>query len=78
MTNQGAREREERTMDDGLKITACDACKQASCWQGIFFCDKYQSAGTMELTVAELRQLDLEHPSYWAKDPNAIERDARR
>jgi hypothetical protein len=46
-------------------ITVCSACLQASCWQGKFYCDNYQTAGTKEMTIAELRKLKLEHPSYW-------------
>jgi len=46
-------------------VTVCDHCLQASCWQGIFYCDEYQTAGTVEKTIEELRALNLEHPSYW-------------
>ena len=49
-------------------VTVCDACQQASCWQGIFYCDDYQTAGTVDKTVAELTELGLEHPSYWEGD----------
>ena len=48
-------------------VTVCDACMQASCAQGIFFCVEYQSAGMKEVSVAELRGLKLEHPDYWRK-----------
>ncbi len=47
------------------KITVCDACLQASCWQGEFMCDKSRGAGTVEKSKAELERLGLEHPSYW-------------
>lgn len=47
------------------KVVVCDACLRASCWQGIFYCDDYKTAGTIEKTVEELRQLAREHPSYW-------------
>ena len=53
--------------DDDL-ITVCSACHRACCWQGIFFCDDAQQAGTVEMTVAELRKLDLEHPDYWQNE----------
>jgi hypothetical protein len=49
-------------------ITVCDACFQASCWQGVFMCDASQGAGTVQKTKAELRELGLEHPSYWKTD----------
>lgn len=51
-------------------ITVCDKCLQASCWQGIFMCWESLEAGTVEKTVAELRELDLESPSFWDIDSN--------
>jgi hypothetical protein len=53
------------------KITVCDACFKASCWQGIWYCDDYKRAGTVEKTVAELRELGLEHKSYWREAAEA-------
>ncbi len=55
--------------DDDRTVTVCGACLQASCWQGEFYCDDYKTAGTVEKTVAELRALNLEHPSYWEPRP---------
>ena len=52
-------------MKDTDKVTVCDACLQASCWQGIFMCDEARDAGIVVKTVAELKQLDREHPDYW-------------
>jgi hypothetical protein len=52
-------------LKDTDKITVCDKCLQASCWQGIFMCDESREAGITEKTVAELRDLNLEHPDYW-------------
>ncbi len=46
-------------------VTVCDACLQASCWQGEFMCDNARSAGTVEKTIKELKELNLEHYSYW-------------
>ncbi|TVM01733.1 MAG: hypothetical protein CV087_10470 [Candidatus Brocadia sp. WS118] len=46
-------------------ITVCDKCLQASCWQGIFMCDKADIAGTVEKTIDELKALNLENPCYW-------------
>ena len=48
-------------------VTVCSACKRASCWNGIFYCDDYKKAGTIEMTVADLRKLGLEHPDYYVK-----------
>ena len=47
------------------KITVCDNCFEASCWQGIFMCEKSKNAGIVEKTVDELLELTTEHPSYW-------------
>lgn len=46
-------------------VTVCDQCLKASCWQGEFFCDDYQTAGTFEVQVKVLRELAREHCSYW-------------
>lgn len=32
-------------------ITVCDKCLCASCWNGIFYCDDYKNAGTIEKTM---------------------------
>jgi hypothetical protein len=49
-------------------VTVCSECKQASCWYGLFMCDKAQSAGIILLPIRELRKLNLEHPSYWTEE----------
>ena len=46
-------------------VTVCSECKRASCWQGIFYCDDYRTAGTVDMRVGDLALLDREHPSYW-------------
>ena len=46
-------------------VTVCDQCLTACCWQGRFLCDKAAYAGTVDKSVAELRELNREHPSYW-------------
>lgn len=57
-------------MGDDRKVTVCDECLQASCWQGILLCDKARDAGPIEKTVSELRALDREHEWYWKpKEP---------
>lgn len=57
-------------MEEKLKeidiITVCNKCFRSSCWQGIFMCDKAKTAGTIDLTVKELRLKNThEHESYW-------------
>ena len=49
-------------------ITVCDKCLQASCWQGAFMCDEAQFAGTIEKTIEELKELNLESSDYWKVD----------
>lgn len=46
-------------------VTVCSSCLQATCWQGLFYCDDYQTAGTKDMPISELQKLKLEHPSYW-------------
>lgn len=49
-------------------VAVCDECLRASCWQGIFMCEKSRGAGTMDLDVRYLQARALEHPDWWAKD----------
>lgn len=48
-------------------IVVCSACLRASCWNGlyIFSCDEAVSAGTVNRTVKELRELGKEPESHW-------------
>ncbi len=57
-------------MANNNKVTVCDVCLTAGCWQGIFMCEKARSAGTIEKTIAELKKLALEHPDYWKSNSN--------
>jgi len=50
------------------KVTVCDKCFMASCWQGIFMCDDSRGAGTIEKYADELDKLKLEHPSYYSEE----------
>lgn len=53
-------------LDPNKKVTVCDKCFRACCWQGQFMCDDSRTAGTTEKTVAELRTADHgEHEDYW-------------
>ncbi len=38
-------------------ITVCASCLQASCWEGNLLCDKSKTAGTIQGTVQEIREL---------------------
>lgn len=56
-------------MDEEKVITVCSECLRACCWQGTFMCDDAQSAGTVDKTVAELREIRAgEHEDYWRGD----------
>ena len=50
------------------KITVCDSCLCASCWQYIHLCENHREAGTRQMTRAELKAIGREHPSYWKTD----------
>jgi len=49
-------------------ITVCAECLQASCWLAEFVCDEYRSANIVKLPVSRLRELNQEHPDWWAKE----------
>lgn len=57
------------------EITVCDKCLRASCWQGLFMCDDARLAGTVQKTLEELKELNLEHPSYWKTDKQLAEQN---
>ena len=47
------------------KVTVCDKCLKASCWQGVYMCNDTCNAGIIEKTIKELKKLKLENSSYW-------------
>ncbi len=47
-------------------VTVCDKCFKASCWHGIFMCDDAQTAGTVDKTVAQLRELNVENKDWYS------------
>lgn len=48
------------------RVTVCDKCFRACCWQGEFMCEAARAAGTTVKTVAELRAGKYgEHEDYW-------------
>ncbi len=53
--------------DDENLVTVCSECLCACCWQGIFYCQRAKTAGTVKRTRRELRKLEREHESYWAE-----------
>lgn len=50
------------------KIAVCSACKRASCFQGVFFCEEARGASVACLSIEVLRALDREHRDYWRAD----------
>lgn len=50
------------------KITVCDACLMACCWQGRFMCDDARDAGTVQKTRRELLALARENKSFMKTD----------
>lgn len=57
-------------MRDDDVVTVCDKCLRACCWQGEFMCDDARTAGTVERTVAQLREGQYgEHEDYWRTRP---------
>lgn len=54
------------------KITVCDKCFRACCWQGEFMCDDAYEAGIVDLPVSDLIEKqgheELEHPHWWNRD----------
>ena len=60
------------------KITVCDNCLQASCWQGVFMCQESQTAGTVQKTRLELAVLELESPEWWLTDKQLANGEGRR
>lgn len=68
---------EKTLLPTGDKITVCDACFQASCWQGAFMCDyslgMVEDGGghvcrSVQKTKSELELLALENSCYWITD----------
>ena len=49
-------------------ITVCSECLKASCWQQVFCCEKFQSAGITRLAESRLRELNREPCDYWLTD----------
>ena len=54
------------TVDD--KITVCNKCLMACCWQGEHMCLDAPHAGTVQKTRKKLLLLGLEHPRYLKTD----------
>ena len=50
------------------KITVCDACLQASCWQAEHMCATSEHAGIVQKTRRELIALGREHVGYMKTD----------
>lgn len=52
-------------------VTVCDACWCASCFQGLFYCESYKTAGSTQKSVRSLlRDNARESLEHWFRDPN--------
>ncbi len=49
------------------RVTVCAACRCASCWHGEFFCEKAQSAGTVEVLASVLAAENNEHRHHFSR-----------
>jgi len=49
-------------------VTVCSECLMATCWHGIFLCDRSRSANIVKKPIRDLRALNREHESYWSKE----------
>lgn len=48
-----------------LSVTVCAECLCASCWQGMFMCEKARMAGPTQRTGSQLAKLGREHSDWW-------------
>jgi hypothetical protein len=58
----------ETDLDTSRRITVCAECLCASCFHGVFMCERSDVANTTTRTVLELRKLDREHPTHYSLD----------
>jgi hypothetical protein len=43
------------------EIWVCAACRQASCWAGIFYCDEYKTANIVKVRKGDIVKEKREH-----------------
>lgn len=53
--------------DEDKMVTVCAECLCASCWQGVFLCQKSRDANIVSLPIKALRAMGREHEEYWNK-----------
>lgn len=59
----------DQKLYDCWQVTVCSACHTAACWQGVFYCQEYKSAGVEVKTIGDLKKLGpLESEDYWRRD----------
>lgn len=56
----------EAAADKSRTVIVCDACLKASCWHGEYRCAEADIAGTTTRMVAELDELNREHPDRYS------------
>lgn len=58
----------EKRLTGNERITVCDKCLCACCWQGEFYCEDARTAGTTTISVSQARNLKREAEHYWLRD----------
>lgn len=54
-------------MNDDRMVIVCSRCLCACCWHGDFMCDDADIAGVVNKSVAELKELNREHPDNYSE-----------
>jgi len=49
-------------------VTVYKECRRASCWHGMFMCERYQTAGVVDVLASDLVKENREHPSYFTRE----------
>lgn len=55
-------------MNENKIVEVCGTCFRACCWYGEIMCDESREAGTVKLTIRDLRRLNLEHEENWSDE----------
>lgn len=48
-------------------VTVCSACRCASCWHGVFMCERSRGASTVDVPASVLATEDREHEFYFSE-----------
>ena len=56
-----------RMTEEPDRTLVCASCFRASCWWNVFPCDENKQSGLVRATEAQLRELNVEHESYYVR-----------